>query len=296
MLHLRYFVAVAEELGFTRAAARLHMATSPLSQRIKDLERELGVALFERTSRRVALTEAGERLLPEAREVVRRFDGLADVARAEVGADRREAVVGIAPDVSGELRTRILAAVAAAHPDLRVRLHPASSEPLVRAVRAGELDMALVHGPVSGAGLDQLRLETHDVVAVVCAGTGFDGRTSVRLEELAALPYASIGHDAAPELYRRTDELLDGLGVRKRLVVDGHNLGALVPVVATGQAFALVSRGSGYTARVFGGEPVVLLDVEGARLRISTVAVWRTDRAAAGDAVADLAMVISQLV
>jgi DNA-binding transcriptional LysR family regulator len=73
MLHLRYFVAVAEELNFTRAAERLHMATSPLSQRIRDLERELGAPLFLRNSRKVELTAAGERFLPAARDTIERF-------------------------------------------------------------------------------------------------------------------------------------------------------------------------------------------------------------------------------
>jgi DNA-binding transcriptional LysR family regulator len=289
MLHLRYFVAVAEELSFTRAAQRLHMATSPLSQRIRDLERELGTPLLRRTSRKVELTEAGERLLPAARDVLGRFDALAELARGTDGTARRVARVGIAPDVSGELRTRLLDALAAAHPELEVRLRPASSEPLLRALRAGELDLALVHGPVSGRGLRTARLDTRPVGAVVGRGTGFDGRDSVRLEELADLPYASIGYDAAPELYRRTDELLTGFGVHKRLVVEGHNLGGLAHVVTTGQAFALVGLGSGSTGKVFVGEPVVVLAVVDARLRITTEAVWLADRTAAGSVVAALA-------
>jgi DNA-binding transcriptional LysR family regulator len=72
MLHLRYFVAVAEELNFSQAARRLHMAASPLSQRIKDLERELGHELFERTTHRVDLTPAGAALLPMARDILER--------------------------------------------------------------------------------------------------------------------------------------------------------------------------------------------------------------------------------
>jgi DNA-binding transcriptional LysR family regulator len=295
MLHLRYFVAVAEELNFTRAAQRLHMATSPLSQRIRDLERELGSVLFRRTSRRVELTEAGESLLPAAREVIGRFDALPGLVRAELADARRPARVGIAPDVSGELRTRFLAAVAADHPDLDVRLHPASSEPLLRALRAGELDLALVHGPVSGRGLRTARLETQPVAAVVGRGVGFDGRESVRLDELAELPYASIGYDAAPELYRRTNELLNSFGVRKRLVVEGHNLGGLAHVVTTGQAFALVGPGSGSTGKVFAGEPVVLLAVTDARLRITTEAVWVADRVAADPVVAALADAVTAL-
>jgi DNA-binding transcriptional LysR family regulator len=208
---------------------------------------------------------------------------------------RRVARVGIAPDVSGALRTRLLGALADAHPALQVRLRPASSEPLLRALRAGELDLALVHGPVGGRGLRAARLDSQPVAAVVGRGVGFDGRDSVRLEELADLPYASIGYDAAPELYRRTDELLRRYGVRKRLVVEGHNLGGLAHVVTTGQAFALVGLGSGTTGKVFAGEPVVVLTVADARLRITTEAAWPADRTPTDPVVAALAEVVTSL-
>lgn len=286
MLHLRYFVAVAEELSFTRAARRLHMATSPLSRRVRDLERELGGPLFERTSRWVRLTEAGLLLLPEAREVVRRFDGIPELLSGPQAA--RAAVVGIAPDVSAELRDRLLDELAARRPPLRVTLRPASTAPLVRAVLEASVDLAIVHGPVTERALTQLHLQSHDVVVAVGAGRGFDGRREVRLAELAGLPYASIGYDAAPTLYRRTDRLLRRAGVVERLVVDGHNLAGLTHVVATGQAFTLVSR-AGATGRAFTGEPVLLLDVAESRLTISTVAVWSTERAGTDPIVAALA-------
>ena len=73
---LRYFVAVAENLSFSKAARQLHMATSPLSQRVRDLERELGTALFERDSHHVGLTAAGAALLPIAKDVLGRFDDI----------------------------------------------------------------------------------------------------------------------------------------------------------------------------------------------------------------------------
>ncbi|MFF5991694.1 LysR family transcriptional regulator [Prauserella flavalba] len=294
MLHLRYFVAVAEELNFTRAAQRLHMAVSPLSRRVKDLERELGAALFVRGHHRVELTGAGEALLPAARDVIQRFDAVPELVRAH--GEPRTAVVGIASDVTTGLRTRFLGAVADRFPGLEVRLRPASTEPLVHAVRHGEIELALVHGPVAGRGLRTAQLETHPVAVVTGAGTGFDGRESVRLEELAHLPFASIGYDAAPEIYRRTDELLSGFGVRKRMVVEGHNFGGLAHVVATGQAFTLIGVEAGITSRAFAGEPVVVLPVEGVKLRITTVAVWRADRAEPPGVVADLVAVVHELV
>jgi DNA-binding transcriptional LysR family regulator len=175
LFHLRYFVAVASEMSFTRAAARLHMATSPLSQRIKDLERDLGVDLFVRSHRQLTLTEEGEALLPLAQDVIRRFDALPDAVRPRTGG-RRLARIGIAPDVPRSTREGLLAALHSAHPEIDVELRPASTAPLTRAVLADELELALVHGPVARQGIRALRLRTDPVGVAIDAGVGFDDR------------------------------------------------------------------------------------------------------------------------
>jgi DNA-binding transcriptional LysR family regulator len=294
MSHLRYFVAVAEELNFTRAAARLHMATSPLSRRIKDLERELGAPLFHRSHHRVELTAAGEALLPLARDVVARFDAVPRRFRELVGPPRRAAVIGIAPDVPPALRDRLLAAAAERRPELDVRLHPASSEPLLRGLLEGALDMALVHGPVGGRGIRSVPVHAAPVRVVVGRGVGFDGRTEVRLDELAHLPFAFVGPDGAPELYRMIDELLNRAGVRKRTIVEGRNYGAVAQLVAVGQAFTLAGVGSGATAKAFTGEPVLMLTADGGLPALTTVAAWPTDRADPGRALAELAAEVAR--
>lgn len=295
LIHLRYFVAVAEEHNFTRAAARLHMATSPLSRRIKDLERELGAALFVRAHHHIELTRAGAALLPRARDVLERADGLADVVREADGTTGRQAVIGIAPEVSAAVRDTFLADLAAAHPDVMPRLLPASTEPLLRDLRAGNVDLALVHGPVGGSEVHTRFLEKQPVGVAVGADLIAGGRSSIMLADLTDIPFASINHDSAPDIYRNLDELLDRHGIRKRITLTGDNFAGLAHLVATGQAFTLVGLDNGMANRLFYGEPVRILPIDGLRAAITTVAAWRINRADTERLVADLVSTVEGL-
>lgn len=288
LLHLRYFVAVAEERSFSRAAARLHMAASPLSQRIKDLEREFGTELFVRAHRRIDLTDAGRALLPRAVDILDQVDGLPAVVSAANEQSDRQAVIGIAPEVTPALRDRLLDALAESYPDIRPRLVPASTAPLLRDLRAGEIDLALVHGPAGGEGLGSVMLDRQPVGAAVASSLVTGSPRSISLADLADIPFASINHDAAPEIYRNLDALLERSGVHKRITLSDGNFAGLAHLVATGQAFALVTLGEGVVSRMFQGEPVQVIPLEKTRAHISTVAVWRERRAAAEPLVADL--------
>ncbi|MFI2478673.1 LysR family transcriptional regulator [Nocardia xishanensis] len=294
MFHLRYFVAVAQELSFTRAAARLHLATSPLSQRIKDLERELDCLLFVRAHHRITLTPAGESLLPLAIDVITRFDTLPEAVHGDA-ATGRHARIGIAPDVPPQLRDDILASLSRAHPDITPQLIPASTEPLRRKVIAGEIDIALVHGPVVDRGVRVRRLSTQAAGAAIARGIGFDHHRSVRLSELANLSYASIDPEAAPEVYRRTDQALTRAGVHGRIVIDGDNLAGLAHIVAAGQAFTFVGMESGATHKAFAGEPVLILPVVDVNLRLSSEVIWQAGRGVNGDIVEDLIAVAASV-
>ncbi|WP_160100918.1 LysR family transcriptional regulator [Rhodococcus sp. T7] len=277
--HLRYFVAVADKLNFTRAAESLHMAVSPLSQRIRDLERELGAPLFVRDRRTVELTRYGEQLLPEARDVVRRFDSFTRTARQTKTEHGRHIVrIGIAPDVSTTLRTRVLDIIEDVDPALEVQLRPGSTEPLIAALDAGELDIALVHGPIASPDLHTVTLEIHSIAVIVARGLGFDDKTEIGLRELAALPYASIAFDAAPFLYRRVDEILTHCGVHKRLTLEGHDFAGLAHLVSSGRAFTLAALNGGMTTKAFAGDPVISLPVTRPKLTMTTVAAVLENR------------------
>lgn len=292
LFHLRYFVAVAQELSFTRAAHRLHMATSPLSQRIKDLERELGCPLFLRGHHKITLTPEAETLLPLAADLIRQFDRLPDAVREGRSGRDRVARIGLAPDVSPRLRNDFVTTLARTNPRIGVEMQPSSSERLRRAVLADEIDIALVHGPVVHRDIRAVRLATQQVGVAVAEGSGFDGRRSVRLTELAHLPYASISYESAPELFRRNEQALVRAGVHGRITVDGDNYAGLAHLVATGQAFTFVGMEYGSTLKAFAGEPVLVLPTEDITLRISTEAIWHDGRDVPGDVVGDLVAVV----
>jgi DNA-binding transcriptional LysR family regulator len=154
---LRYFVAVAEELHFGRAAERLHVAQPAVSQQVGRLERELGVRLLERTSRRVTLTGDGKRLLDEARVALAAVDRVRTVA--DDLASGRAAVlrVGTTPGVGTRL-SRAVAKLRAAVPDLALTLVDGTVAAHAAALRAGELDIALVRGAVGERDLQAVEV------------------------------------------------------------------------------------------------------------------------------------------
>jgi DNA-binding transcriptional LysR family regulator len=129
--HLRYFVAVAEEQNVTRAAARLHVSQPPLSRQIRDLEDELGVALFEHRAKSVRLTNAGRVFLTEAQAALRRVDEAVQAARAVASGKRGEIHVCYAPSLTVDILARALRFFQESNPGMRVQLHDYSTDEML---------------------------------------------------------------------------------------------------------------------------------------------------------------------
>ncbi|MFC9969969.1 LysR family transcriptional regulator [Spirillospora sp. NPDC127200] len=180
-----YFVAVAEEGGFGRAAERVGIVQSAVSQQVRRLERELGVPLFDRSTRHVRLSAAGERLLPEARAVLAAADRTrrvaADLASGAEGVLRLGAV-------HGDRLYRTLDELAAIAPRLRVRLSRLPPAERLAAVRAGELDAALVRAQDDSPGLEMLPMWSDPLYAALPAGHPLAAADPLRLEQLGGLP------------------------------------------------------------------------------------------------------------
>src|SRR2546422_550418 len=145
---LRYFVTVAEELHFGRAASRLRMAQPPLSRQIHELEAELATRLFNRTKRRVELTDAGRILLEEARSALAQVDHAAEAARRAGQGEIGQLVVGVVPTVDTQVFTRILRAFAARYPNVQIVIRSLNTTTQMQGLRAGTLQAGFLRLPI----------------------------------------------------------------------------------------------------------------------------------------------------
>ncbi|MEU5849367.1 LysR family transcriptional regulator [Saccharopolyspora shandongensis] len=209
---LQYFVAVAKEGGFGRAAERLNIVQPAVSQLVRRLERELGVQLFDRSTRQIRITSAGERLLPEAKAVLAAASRVLAVAgEIKIGTEGVLRLgTGRAPD------PRVDAAVddlVVAAPRLRVRIVKSGLADRLVAVRSGELDAALVRAMSSAAGLELVPLWTDPVYAVVPARHPLADEDVLRLEQLAELPLRLAPRDANPPFHDLITAALRDAGV-----------------------------------------------------------------------------------
>ncbi|MBV6696730.1 LysR family transcriptional regulator [Kitasatospora aureofaciens] len=196
---IRYFLAVAEELHFGRAAERMHIVQSTVSQQIRRLERELGLELFDRNTRSVVLTPAGSVFVDRARAVLA-AERAALEAMAAVRAERT-ALLRIGTNVGlGARLERLLAAVARRAPDLTVELVSAAPADRLQRVRDGELDAAFVRGVTRSPGLDLVPVWRERFVVALPAGHALAAHERVDLADLAGMPLRIAPRETNPHL------------------------------------------------------------------------------------------------
>ncbi|WP_406675122.1 LysR family transcriptional regulator [Nonomuraea sp. N2-4H] len=230
---LRYVVAVAETMNFTRAAERCRVVQSALSHQIAALERELGARLFERTSRRVRLTAAGEAFLPAARECLE----AADRARAEVAAAGGEILgrlaVGAIPTVTALDLPVELREFRRRHPRVRITLTSAGSDPLIERVRQGAMDVAFLGLPprTEPKGVRSRRLGGGELVAVVAPDHPRTEREA-DLRSLADEPFIDFRAGAAGRV--QSDEAFAAAGVRREVPFEVSSADFMVDLVRQG--------------------------------------------------------------
>jgi DNA-binding transcriptional LysR family regulator len=199
--HLRYFIAVAEELHFTRAAHRLHIAQPPLSRQIRELEEELGVTLFNRTLRQIELTDAGQVFLVKARQVLRAAESaVLETQRAERGETGKLAV-GFFEQTAYTLLPPILRAFNQRFPEVDVQLRWFPVIAQVEALEQGEVDVAFMRPVADLTGVSKQLLLTEEFVVAVPASHRFAARDAVSIEECVDERIINYTQHLAPDYY-----------------------------------------------------------------------------------------------
>jgi DNA-binding transcriptional LysR family regulator len=199
--HLRYFVVVAEELNFSRAATRLHMAQPPLSVAIRQLERELGTDLFVRTSREVRLTEAGRTLLDGARRTLAEADRAVAAAKRAGTGELGRLRVAFSWSARFETLPALGQAFRSGHPDVELLSQEMWNAQMIPALRSGSIDVAISLCPeLDGEVADEV-IRGERVVAVLAAGHSLGAEESIPLSALAEETFALFPRELAPRLH-----------------------------------------------------------------------------------------------
>ena len=240
---LRYFVAVAEESSFTKAAARLMISQQSLSQQITSLERILGATLFDRDTRGTGLTGLGSLFLPEARAVLDRADQafafVEQAKRGEVGGLRLAFLVSTA----NHLLPPIVRALRQSLPGLRLMTEETTIAPLVEGLVSGRYDLAFTRPPRVD-GLASRTLFTEQVCAVLPEGHALAGRASLSLTDLADEHWVLSPRDSWEPWQRVFDEKFHAAGFSPKVVQHDVNVQGMLGLVAAGVGVTRLARSS----------------------------------------------------
>ncbi|MFF0742900.1 LysR family transcriptional regulator [Streptomyces sp. NPDC004111] len=282
--HLECFVAVAEESHFGRAAARLGMAQPPLSQRVQRLERELGVRLFERTSRQVTITRAGTLLLDDARELLARAEALRATARRARDGESGLLRAALPTDIAGGTLAAILAGFRELHADVELELHEVSTTQQLARFASHDLDVGLIHHPCDVGGLELgpvLRRELGVLLPREAPAAALD---EVPLAALSGHDLVMFHRADAPALF---DELLTTCarnGYTPPAVRHGQGTAFVHGLIAAAQAVAFSPRDVALPQQAQGEGELTWRPLAGAPLAWRHSVAWpkgRNDRTVA---------------
>lgn len=238
--HMRYVLAVAEELHFGRAAARLLIAQPPLSQQIKKLEKQLGAELFRRSKRRVELTETGQVFVEEARRTLAQAEltlrATQRAARGEIG----RLVIGYAGSAAHAVLPPVLTRFRGQLPDVEIELREMTTSQQMLALLGRQIDVGFVRPPVPDAGVEVVILAREYFLAALPRNHRLARAGRISLERLASDPFILFPRHLGPRLYDPIVAACQRAGFSPRVAQEAMHIPTIVSLVAAGVGVALV--------------------------------------------------------
>ena len=238
--HLRYFVAVAEELHFGRAAERLFIAQPPLSQQIQQLEREIGAPLFARTSRRVTLTAAGEALLTEAREILARVERAGESARRAARGETGWLGIGFSASATYEVLPNALRVFRERYPDVELQLYEMTAAEQAHALREKQIHVGFARPFVEEADLIVEPVAREPFLVALPERHRLAGQEQVAMMELADEPFLLFPQQPKPSYGDAIRALCERAGFAPRVAQEVRAMQTAISLVAAGIGVTLV--------------------------------------------------------
>lgn len=238
LYQLRYFVEVARQRNFTRAAARLHLAQAALSEQIRKLEQELGAVLFQRGRRESTLTAAGKTLRLHAEALIERADVARNAVQAVMGLRGGRLVIGAIPSVSAGLLPKLLVAFRKSHPKVELVIVEGTSEDVAEGVESGRIEMGIIQHPSSGNLLEERLLLVEAFALLVPTRHWVAGRRNVRLSDVAEEPFVFFKGRARDSALAACREA----GFEPRMACESGELETVRALVAAGLGLALLPQ------------------------------------------------------
>jgi len=271
--HLRYFVAVAEELHFHRAAERLHISQPPLSQQIRALEAELGVQLLVRSRRSVELTAAGAVFLREVRGILEAVDAAAETARSVARGEAGRLALGFVGSAMHGALPGVLRAHRRAFSEVQLALTELPTAGQLEALLAGRLDVGVIRPPVREPRLAFETIHTEPFVVALPEDHELAARREVALAELAEEPFVLLARREAPGLYAALGQAMSDAGGVPGVVQEAREMQTVVGLVAAGIGVSLVPASVGADEH----RGVAYRPIAGTAPTVELALAWRPD-------------------
>jgi DNA-binding transcriptional LysR family regulator len=238
--HLRYFVTLAEELHFGRAAEKLHIAQPPLSQQIKQLEQELGFELFHRTKRSVHLTEAGQIFLKQVQEIFRQLEQAIEIGRQTSRGEVGQLVIGFVSSAAYNILPQILRNFRNNFPDVALELHELTTTEQLQHLRLGKIDIGFIRPPVDDNNFGHTIVFEEPLIVALPENHPRAIASTVSLSFLCNEQFILFPRYLAPALYDLIITLCQQTGFNPKVSQEAIQMQTIVSLVAAGMGIAIV--------------------------------------------------------
>lgn len=238
--HLRYFLAVAEELHFGRAAERLHMAQPPLSQQIRQLEAELGFKLFHRTRRQVELTAAGQSFLEDCQAILQRLDRAIQRGQQANRGELGQLSIGFVSSATYNVLPQILREMRTALPEVTLKLRELTTDQQLAALKSGRLDVGFVRPPVEESGFEELTVWREPLAIALPATHPLAANPEIPLRSLTHEPFILFPRPLAPGLYDHIISLCQQAEFSPNVVQEAVQMQTIISLVVAEIGVAIV--------------------------------------------------------